>query len=77
MTLLGQAGLRPVMVGDGAAAVEAWEGGHWDLILMDVQMPVMDGVTAVREIRKKESKFRSFADTDPRPDRQRHDLPDR
>lgn len=55
MTLLGQAGLRPVMVGDGAAAVAAWEGARWDLILMDVQMPLMDGVTAVREIRKREA----------------------
>ena len=53
-TLLGQAGLRPVIVSDGEAAVAAWEGGVWDLILMDVQMPVMDGVTAVREIRRKE-----------------------
>ncbi|HUO12698.1 MAG TPA: response regulator, partial [Caulobacteraceae bacterium] len=53
-TVLAQLGLWPTLVGDGAAAVRAWEGDAWDLILMDVQMPVMDGPTAVREIRAKE-----------------------
>lgn len=54
-TLLAQAGLAPVVVSDGEAALEAWEKDPWDLILMDVQMPIMDGVTAVREIRKRET----------------------
>ena len=49
-TLLGQAGLDPVIVANGREAVEAWAAGDWDLILMDVQMPVMDGPTASREI---------------------------
>ncbi|OXE35541.1 MAG: hypothetical protein CGW95_13235 [Phenylobacterium zucineum] len=53
-TLLEQAGLVPVVVADGVAALEAWEADHWDLILMDVQMPVMDGVTAAQEIRRRE-----------------------
>jgi CheY-like chemotaxis protein len=54
-TLLGQAGLDPVVVANGREAVSAWENGDWDLILMDVQMPVLDGVMATREIRRLEA----------------------
>jgi signal transduction histidine kinase/ActR/RegA family two-component response regulator len=50
-TLLSQAGLEPTLVENGAEAIEAWKTGAWDVILMDIQMPVMDGVTATREIR--------------------------
>jgi len=53
-TLLAQIGIEPVMVGDGVDAVAAWEGGEWDVILMDVQMPRMDGPTAARFIRERE-----------------------
>ncbi|HEY3799561.1 MAG TPA: ATP-binding protein [Caulobacteraceae bacterium] len=55
-TLLGQAGVDPVIVDDGKAAIAAWETGEWDLILMDVQMPVMDGPTAARLIREREAR---------------------
>ena len=53
-TLLNQAGIEPVIVGDGAEALAAWEREAWDVILMDVQMPVMDGPTATGEIRRRE-----------------------
>ena len=53
-TLLNQVGVDPVIVPDGRAAVMAWEKEPWDLILMDVQMPVMDGPTATGVIRARE-----------------------
>jgi signal transduction histidine kinase len=53
-TLLHQMGVDPVVVENGQEAVEAWEAGDWDVILMDVQMPVMDGVAATTLIREKE-----------------------
>lgn len=53
-TLLRQAGITPVIVPDGKAAVAAWEDEPWDLILMDVQMPEMDGPTATSIIRRRE-----------------------
>jgi signal transduction histidine kinase/ActR/RegA family two-component response regulator len=53
-TLLQQAGVDPRIVSDGSEAVAAWRDQDWDLILMDVQMPVMDGVTATRAIRDAE-----------------------
>jgi two-component system, sensor histidine kinase len=39
-----------VTVGDGADAVAAFEQGGLDLVLMDLQTPVMDGLTATRRI---------------------------
>ena len=51
-TLLGEAGIEATIVGDGQAALEAWRGGDWDIVLMDIQMPVLDGVSAVRSMRR-------------------------
>ncbi len=39
------------IVADGQQAVDAWRACDYDLILMDIQMPVMDGTAAARAIR--------------------------
>ena len=54
-TLLLQVGITITVVNDGAEAVKAWEDAEWDLILMDVQMPHMDGPTATGAIRTREA----------------------
>ncbi|HEV7612341.1 MAG TPA: response regulator [Steroidobacteraceae bacterium] len=46
---------RVEVVADGLAAVTAWQTGKFDLILMDCQMPLVDGYEATREIRRLEA----------------------
>ena len=52
--MLEKLGLRADMVANGEDALKAISNSAYDLVLMDVQMPVMDGLTAAKEIRKKE-----------------------
>jgi signal transduction histidine kinase/CheY-like chemotaxis protein len=52
--VLGSLGIEVHIVPDGKEAVEAWRTGAYDLILMDIQMPVMDGITAASMIRDAE-----------------------
>ncbi|MGY0789050.1 response regulator [Azospirillum argentinense] len=50
--LLGDAGLTVEIAENGAIAVDMVQAAHYDLVLMDMQMPVMDGIAATREIRR-------------------------
>jgi signal transduction histidine kinase/ActR/RegA family two-component response regulator len=52
--ILEAAGVDLTCVENGEEAVGAWSGGDFDLVLMDMQMPVMDGLTAIGEIRERE-----------------------
>jgi CheY-like chemotaxis protein len=52
--LLERAGHDVEVVGDGEAAVERWAAEDFDVILMDVQMPRMDGLAATAAIRERE-----------------------
>jgi PAS domain S-box-containing protein len=54
INLVDEQGHEVIWVMDGQAAVERFKEGGIDIILMDYQMPVLDGISATREIRKLE-----------------------
>jgi len=53
--MLEAAGVQVVTVENGFEAVEAWRAGGFDAVLMDLRMPVTDGLSAIRTIRSEES----------------------
>jgi signal transduction histidine kinase/AmiR/NasT family two-component response regulator len=58
--LLEGTGCELSLVSDGEQAIAHWQSRPVDLILMDVQMPVMDGMAATMEIRKREKQRGSY-----------------
>jgi CheY-like chemotaxis protein len=53
-SLLTKAGCEVSAVEDGQAACAAVASGRFDLVFMDCDMPVLDGLSATREIRRRE-----------------------
>ncbi|MFZ5515760.1 MAG: response regulator [Candidatus Zhuqueibacterota bacterium] len=51
IALISKTGIPTVVAGDGKSAVDRLSQGHFDLVLMDVQMPTMDGFAATQFIR--------------------------
>lgn len=50
--LLATMGIKPVIVNNGQEAVESFQSHRFDLVFMDIQMPIMDGVVATRILRE-------------------------
>lgn len=55
VSLLRSLGVESEVADDGAVALERLACRHFDLVLMDCQMPVLDGIEATREFRRREA----------------------
>ncbi|MFZ6772157.1 ATP-binding protein [Undibacterium sp. SXout7W] len=58
LNLLGRKGHDVILATNGREAVDNWETHHFDMILMDMQMPVMGGMDATQMIRRLENQRR-------------------
>ena len=52
MQLLSSRGYRVTAVNSGDAAIRMLEMGHYDVVVLDLKMPGMDGITTLKEIKK-------------------------